>query len=470
MEAKQVQLQNLILFILDCICVVFSYVAASFLRFSNLWGGYTKAIVLFRLAVLIFSITMIYFTLFPNRDFFVRDMKREFRSVLINNLIMGSSVTIVAFLIQDAQEYSRLVYMFFCVIDVTVMYTVHLLYKKYLTETSSKRIGTRRILVITTSDRAETICSNIMENNSWNLSVNGLIIIGDNDEEEIAGIPVVCNGDSMLDYIKRDVVDEVFIHLSSQVKFPLKSVITELESMGVKVNLNIDVFDMEIPGYKALEQIGGYYAISFSPKYHSFKMLFLKRVMDIVGAVVGLCITAVVTVFLAPVLLAESSGPLFFSQIRIGKNGRRFKIYKFRSMYADAEKRKKELMDQNEMTGLMFKMENDPRVTKVGKFIRRTSIDELPQFWNVLKGEMSLVGTRPPTEDEFLQYEGYHKRRLSATPGLTGLWQISGRSGTTDFEEIVKMDVEYIDNWSIMRDIQIIFKTIVVVFKGKGAC
>ena len=138
-------------------------------------------------------------------------------------------------------------------------------------------------------------------------------------------------------------------------------------------------------------------------------------------------------------------------------------------MYMDAEERKKELMSQNEMEGLMFKMENDPRVTKVGKFIRKTSIDELPQFWNILKGEMSLVGTRPPTEDEFLQYEGYHRRRLNMTPGLTGLWQGSGRSDTKNFEEIVAMDVEYIDNWSLKEDIKILFKTVGVVLKGKGA-
>ncbi len=191
--------------------------------------------------------------------------------------------------------------------------------------------------------------------------------------------------------------------------------------------------------------------------------------MDIVGAIVGLLITGIVTVFLAPALLIESPGPLFFSQVRVGKNGRRFKIYKFRSMYMDAEERKKELMSQNEMEGLMFKMENDPRVTKVGKFIRKTSIDELPQFWNILKGEMSLVGTRPPTEDEFLQYEGYHRRRLNMTPGLTGLWQVSGRSDTKNFEEIVAMDVEYIDNWSLKEDIKILFKTVGVVLKGKGA-
>ena len=138
-------------------------------------------------------------------------------------------------------------------------------------------------------------------------------------------------------------------------------------------------------------------------------------------------------------------------------------------MYADAEKRKKELMEKNEMSGLMFKMHDDPRITKIGKFIRRTSIDELPQFWNVLKGDMSLVGTRPPTVDEFEQYEGYHKQRLSMTPGLTGVWQVSGRNDIKDFEEIVAMDVDYINNWSLKKDLEIIIRTIQVVFTSSGA-
>jgi len=172
---------------------------------------------------------------------------------------------------------------------------------------------------------------------------------------------------------------------------------------------------------------------------------------------------------IGPLIKLESPGPLFFSQKRVGRNGRIFKIYKFRSMYADAERRKKELMEQNEMNGLMFKMTDDPRITKIGKFIRKTSLDELPQFWNVLKGDMSLVGTRPPTVDEFQQYEWYHKRRLSMTPGLTGVWQVSGRSDITDFEEIVSMDVEYIKNWSLKRDIKIILKTIQVVLHSDGA-
>ena len=191
--------------------------------------------------------------------------------------------------------------------------------------------------------------------------------------------------------------------------------------------------------------------------------------MDIAGGLAGVVILAVLTIFIAPAIRLESKGPVFYAQTRVGKNGRRFKIYKFRSMYQDADERKKELMKQNELDGPMFKMENDPRITRVGKVLRRTSLDEFPQFINVLKGDMSLVGTRPPTEDEFEQYEAKHKARLSMTPGLTGLWQVSGRSNIRDFEEVVNLDMQYIDEWSIGKDIRILLKTVLVVLTNKGA-
>jgi len=195
----------------------------------------------------------------------------------------------------------------------------------------------------------------------------------------------------------------------------------------------------------------------------------MKRLLDLVGALVGCVFLGILTVIVGPMIKLESPGPIFFAQKRVGRNGRIFKMYKFRSMYADAEERKKELMAQNEMNGLMFKMENDPRITKTGAFLRKTSLDEFPQFINILKGDMSLVGTRPPTLDEFAQYSPYHKKRLSFRPGLTGMWQVSGRSDITDFEEIVKLDVEYIDNWSFWLDIKILLKTFLEVFTQKGA-
>ena len=197
--------------------------------------------------------------------------------------------------------------------------------------------------------------------------------------------------------------------------------------------------------------------------------LLLKRLLDICGALVGCVFLLLLTVVMGPLIKLESPGPVFFSQKRVGRNGRIFKMYKFRSMYVDADVRKKELLEKNEADGFMFKITDDPRITKVGRILRKTSLDECPQFFNVLKGDMSLVGTRPPTLDEFEKYRSYHKRRLSITPGLTGLWQISGRSKVTDFEEVVRMDVEYIDNWSLGLDLKILMKTIGVVIRGDGA-
>ena len=192
-------------------------------------------------------------------------------------------------------------------------------------------------------------------------------------------------------------------------------------------------------------------------------MLF--RSLGLIGSIISLPIILLTAI----PLLIESPGPLIFRQKRVGKNGRIFYMYKLRSMYPDAEARKAALMKENEMKGLMFKMENDPRITKVGKIIRKLSIDELPQFWNILRGDMSLVGTRPPTLDEYEQYESHHKRRLSLKPGLTGLWQVSGRNTIDDFEEVVKLDLQYIDNWSIWEDLRIILKTVYVVIARKGS-
>lgn len=210
--------------------------------------------------------------------------------------------------------------------------------------------------------------------------------------------------------------------------------------------------------------------------------VFLKRAMDIAGGIVGSLIALVIMAFIGPKIKKESPGPILFKQERIGQSGRRFKMYKIRSMVMNADEKKKELIAQNRVSdGMMFKLDFDPRIigniilpdgshkTGIGEFIRNTSLDEFPQFFNVLKGEMSLVGTRPPTVDEWEKYEFHHRKRLSIKPGVTGMWQISGRSEITDFEEVVKPDTEYINNWSLALDIKILLKTIMIVIKREGA-
>nr|WP_238381395.1 sugar transferase [Geobacillus thermodenitrificans] len=197
--------------------------------------------------------------------------------------------------------------------------------------------------------------------------------------------------------------------------------------------------------------------------------LIAKRIMDICGALAGLiCLSWLFLIVALLIKLEDPKGPVFFKQIRVGKDGKEFYMYKFRSMVTNAEELLDSLLHLNETTGAMFKMKNDPRVTKIGRFIRKTSIDELPQLWNVLKGEMSLVGPRPPLPREVAQYTEYDKQRLLVTPGCTGLWQVSGRSNV-GFEEMVELDLKYIRERSILFDLKIIFKTILLLFGSKDA-
>ncbi len=191
-----------------------------------------------------------------------------------------------------------------------------------------------------------------------------------------------------------------------------------------------------------------------------------KRALDVVGAIVGLVITAVLAVPIVLAIKLEDGGPIFFKQVRCSWMGKRFQIWKFRSMVTDAERLKAQV--KNEVEGPLFKNENDPRITKVGRFLRRTSLDELPQFWNVLKGEMSLVGTRPPTPDEIEQYNVPEWQRLDVKPGMTGEWQVNGRSTVKKFEDVIRMDLDYQKNWSLMYDIQLIIKTVLVLFSRKS--
>lgn len=230
-------------------------------------------------------------------------------------------------------------------------------------------------------------------------------------------------------------------------------------------------------------EVFGTYDIEKKIQNHaSTRDLMLKRLMDIAGGLVGCLITGILFIFVAPAIYIASPGPIFFAQERVGKNGKRFKMYKFRSMYMDAEERKAELMKDNKLGDeKMFKLDFDPRVignkilpdgthkTGIGDFIRRTSIDEFPQFFNVLKGDMSIIGTRPPLISETNFYELHHRARLAIKPGITGMWQVSGRSDITDFEEVVRLDKEYITDWNIGLDIKILFKTVMVVLRKDGS-
>jgi exopolysaccharide biosynthesis polyprenyl glycosylphosphotransferase len=325
------------------------------------------------------------------------------------------------------------------------------------------------ILLVNEQD-VEEVIENMLDNKDFKHNLSGFVVYdADYKDKTIRGVKCVASPGGLIEYCSTHVVDEVFIHLNNVKDVHVVRMVEELNDMGINAMVNIKAFDWNLTQKRTMEKMGYYTILVFSNNIVRINQLICKRVLDIVGSLIGLLITAVASIFIIPAIAIEDGFPVIFKQKRVGKNGRIFNFYKFRSMYKDAEERKKELMDQNQMNGLMFKMDNDPRITKVGAFLRKTSLDELPQFWNVLKGDMSLVGTRPPTVGEYELYEPYHKKRLSFKPGITGKWQVSGRSDITDFEEVVRLDTEYIDNWSIKEDLRIIMQTILVVLMRKGS-
>ncbi|WP_195539296.1 sugar transferase [Eubacterium maltosivorans] len=392
----------------------------------------------------------------------------EFKCVIKHVTAVVVIDILYLFLMQESEAFSRSVFLQLWAIGIVLLYAERSLLKKYLKKRKRKESKLRSVIVITASEIAEKTLATIKEQQYGGFTLTGVVLLDQNQTgETIEDIPVIANRDDLLDYIKGHVVDEVFINLPKSIKLP-DTLLNGCIDMGVTVHLKLYKF-ADILSNQSVENFAGYTVLSSCIKMATPRQLFLKRAMDIAGGLVGCIITLVATIFVAPITMIQSPGPVFFSQTRVGKNGRKFKIYKFRSMYTDAEERKTELMAQNKMNGLMFKMDNDPRIFPFGHFIRKTSIDELPQFWNVLKGDMSLVGTRPPTVDEYEQYEYHHHVRLASKPGLTGLWQVSGRSDITDFEEVVALDMRYITEWTLSLDIKIIFKTIQVVFSGHGS-
>ena len=263
--------------------------------------------------------------------------------------------------------------------------------------------------------------------------------------------------------------DHVVFAQSLMEKWDLEPFLKIAQDMGIVSRIIIDVYHFD--SYKWFVSILGLYPMItyYNVSFDQFS-LKIKRIMDLLGSFAGIILSFPIMLITALAIKIDSPGPVLFKQERVGLHGQKFFMYKFRSMYIDAEERKKELMAQNEMgDSRLFKMKNDPRITKIGKIIRKTSIDELPQLYNVFIGKMSLVGTRPPTVSEVDQYDRQHYRRISIKPGITGMWQTSGRNEIKDFEQIVKMDIAYIENWSLFLDIKLILKTVKVLFSKSGA-
>lgn len=409
---------------------------------------------------------------------------REFTMTVKQAVFIEGIALLYLFLLQEGQNYSRPVLLLMPVCYSVVAYAVRELWKWHLQKKKTSDEGKSALLIVASEDVVERVVKTIKENNYAQYIVAGVSLIGGGKYsvgEKIDGVPVVAEEAGIPHYVCQDWIDEVLVVTSDEVPYPGK-LLSQLMETGVTVHLGLAKV-MSEPGKKQfVEKIGPYTVLTTSINYASSFQLFLKRVMDIMGGLVGCTITVLLLPFVGTAIYLASPGPIFFAQERVGKNGKRFKMYKFRSMYMDAEARKAELMKDNRLgDGKMFKLDFDPRVignkilldgshkTGIGDFIRRTSLDEFPQFFNVLKGDMSIVGTRPPLISETNLYELHHKARLAIKPGITGMWQVSGRSDITDFEEVVRLDREYISNWNIGMDIKILVKTVMVVLKEDGS-
>lgn len=451
--------------LLDILCVELSFILAYFIRMKMSVISASEAYDIVNVLLLLMHFCVVFWTECYS-GIIRRGYFKELKQVIKHNCFILGGVLIILFCLKESETYSRMVIGLFFVIDIVLMFVFRTILKKIIFRRNRKAKHSSKVIIATNKASAEAIVKRFAQCEYEKITVKGLFILDeDMKDEEIAGEMVLGGKDDMFEFVRTRTIDRVFLDYSGA---DMRDIIDKLLVMGVTTHVSINTFLDGAPNL-VVEHVNDYTVITTSINLMSFKQKVIKRAIDILCSIPGLLVTLLLTIILGPIIYIQSPGPIFFKQTRVGRNGRKFKMYKFRSMYMDAEERKKELMAQNKMSGLMFKMDNDPRITPIGRFIRKTSLDEFPQFINIFKGDMSMVGTRPPTLDEYELYEMHHKSRLAIKPGLTGMWQSSGRSDITDFEEVVRLDNEYIRNFSIGLDIKIIFKTLWSVVSRKGS-
>jgi exopolysaccharide biosynthesis polyprenyl glycosylphosphotransferase len=415
---------------------------------------------MFLIFIALFTSTMNLYNMYNKLTFTYYD--RIIRNVF-NSVIIATLSILLMIYFQTGLSYSRNFFFTFIIISFLLIIS----FRTYFTYSKKRVSGLRkRVLVVGVQHVIEKFEYYVQKTNV-NIDIIGYVEL--NQENPLTNSPVLGKIINLEQILRESVVDEVIFAIGDKQVTSIEDHVALCENMGVTSRLVLDLYSLSV-SKSHFTGIGTLPMLTLHTVSLNDFQLYFKRILDLIGSLVGILITAFLFIFLYPLIKLDSKGPVLFAQKRVGINGRVFNIYKFRTMQIDAEQQKQKLMKENKVDGgYMFKMNNDPRVTRIGQFLRRTSLDELPQFINIFLGHMSLVGTRPPTLDEVNRYETHHYRRISIKPGLTGMWQITGRSEITNFDQVVKLDTEYIDQWSIWLDIKIIIKTIFVVFNRKGA-
>lgn len=479
-KGKNGLLKHLDFIIIDIICLEVAFLLSGWIRFG-LENPYQSDNYLTMALMLILGDLVGAYLFNTFKNVLRRGYYLEFVATAKHTFLLAAIVMIYLFAMKAGVMYSRIFVFLMFAIYFVLSYVTRVLWRIYITKVR-KSMPKRSMLIVTTDSLAHEVILNLRKDNYEDIKIAGIAIINEDVVgTQVLGVDVVANGENVIEYACRNWIDEVFISTDGMNDRPMEYA-NKFVEMGVVVHVGVSLRET-VNGNKVLmEKLGGYHVLTSTINYATPSQALMKRLLDICGGLVGCFITVILFIVLAPMIYIASPGPIFFAQNRVGKNGKIFKIYKFRSMYMDAEERKKELMEQNRVKdGMMFKMDFDPRIIGskilpdgtqkkgIGNIIRDFSLDEFPQFFNVLKGDMSLVGTRPPTLDEWEKYELHHRARLATKPGITGMWQVSGRSKITDFEEVVKLDTQYITNWSMGMDLKILIKTVLVVLGRDGS-
>lgn len=477
-RATQGWMKHLDFIVLDVGALQLAYIIAYWIRQGTLWpyGSW-----LYRNLGLVLLLQDVLTAVLFNTMHHVlkRGYYLELSYTVKHTALVFAGITLFLFSFQYGSDYSRIVLFLTFILHTLLGYVIRILWKKALCERGILSRKQETMLAVLQKDTADAMLDQLLASPAEGRRIVGAVVDGGH-AQSVRNIPVVCSLAEAPQYICRKWIDSVYIDCALTAP-GIPALISACLQMAVPVHYHVPGMGTKEANL-VVEQICGSTVITSAAKCAEPWELIVKRMMDISGGLIGSVAALLILAFVGPKIRKESPGPLLYRSERIGKNGKKFSMLKIRSMYPDADKRKAALMDQNRVKdGMMFKMDFDPRVignailpdgsrkTGIGDLIRRTSLDEFPQFFNVLKGDMSLVGTRPPTVDEWEKYEFHHRARLSCKPGITGMWQISGRSDITDFEQVVKLDMGYINNWSLKLDLKILWKTIGVVFRRQGA-
>lgn len=402
---------------------------------------------------------------------------RSYQSIRVKNLpqtlapvlkavLAGGFILMAAFFFFKLHHISRALIIMFLVLDFFLLASIRVCLYLFTHFVRKKGYNYRSILIVGSGKRAEAFASILDGHKEWGLRIIGFVDYDEICRRKVDNNRFIGNLNQLPEILTSNQVDEVIFVVPRSGLDKIEKEVLLCEEIGIKASITADFYSHKL-AKGSYEELQGWPMLAFTPYPRIEEWFVLKRAFDVAFSSLVLVLCAPVFAVISAAVKFGSSGPVFFRQTRCGMNGRQFNLLKFRTMVADADKMKSSIQHLNEMSGPVFKAKNDPRLTGIGKILRKYSLDELPQLINVLKGDMSLVGPRPPIPSEVEKYDMWQRRRLSVRPGLTCVWQVSGRNNI-GFEQWMKLDLEYIDNWSLSQDFKIILKTIPAILRGTG--